>query len=205
MAERGRWPSIEAHGLLSASALLDVYGIGGAERDAIESHRRPASVTLEHPKLGRATIRDQIPMDDAALARCLQDGLTPRDWYRLLNGRVFFWPSRSRLRRLLHAKPYRHLEHDVIEIDATSLVRAHRDRIWLCPINSGCTRPFPQPRGAGTFRRIADYPYSQWRAKRPRGERVVELAVDYAVPDIAAHVTRVVRMRGDEALEVLRG
>lgn len=203
MAERGSWPSIETHGLLSASALLDLYGIDGDARDANESERRPSGVTLDRPNLGRATIRDQAPMDDAGLARCLEDGLTPRDWYRLLNAKVFFWLSRDRLRRLLHAKPYRRSEHDVLEIDAASLVRAHRDRIWLCPINSGCARPFPQRRGAGTFRRIADYPYSHWRAKRPRGERAVELAVDHAVPDIASQVTRVVRMRSDEEIAVL--
>jgi len=36
MAERGSWPSIREHGLLSTSALLDLYGKQGAEREAIE-------------------------------------------------------------------------------------------------------------------------------------------------------------------------
>ncbi len=34
-------------------------------------------------------------MDDRSLRRCLQDGLGPEDWCRLLNGRVFFWLSRE--------------------------------------------------------------------------------------------------------------
>ncbi len=205
MAERGSWPSIKAHGLLSASALLDLYAIEGAAREAIESQRRSGGVALQHPSLGRAVIRDQLPMDDASLARCLRNGFAPRDWYGLLNGKVFFWLTRRRLLRLLAARPYRDGQHDVLEIDAASLVRAHHDRICLSPINSGCTRPFPQPRGLDTFRRIADYPYAAWRAKRPRGERVVELAVDHAVPDIAAHVRRVVRMKGESEVAVLRG
>jgi hypothetical protein len=44
---------------------------------------------------------------------------------------------------------------------------------------------------------------SQWKKKRRRRERVVELAVDYAVPDIARFVTRVVRMKASEELKVL--
>ena len=35
MAECGSWPSIRRHGLLSTSALLDLYGVQGAERDVI--------------------------------------------------------------------------------------------------------------------------------------------------------------------------
>lgn len=95
MAERGSWPSIREHGLLSTSALLDLYGAQGAERAAIEGQRRPGPVTIERPAFGRAVIRDQKPMSDAGLRRCLTDGLTPEDWYRLLNGKVFFWLTRA--------------------------------------------------------------------------------------------------------------
>ena len=79
----------------------------------------------------------------------------------------------------------------------------YRDKIWLCPLNSGCTKPFPHPRGRTTFQRIGLYPYSHWKAKRPRGERVVELAVDYAVLDIAKFVKRVIHMKGDQELAIL--
>jgi hypothetical protein len=64
-------------------------------------------------------------------------------------------------------------------------------------MNSGNTMPIPHPRDDSTFLRIADYPYDYWRRKkRVRGERIVELAVDYSVPDLSQHVTRVVVMRG---------
>ena len=142
-------------------------------------------------------------MDDKGLLRCLQDELSPESWYQLLNAKVFFWLSRERLSRLLNAGTYRSQEHDVLEIDASSLVAAYKDRIWFCPLNSGCTKPFPHARGLETFQRIVNYPYSRWKAKRRRGERVVELAVDYAVPDIAKFVRRVVRMKGDEELAIL--
>jgi hypothetical protein len=41
MAEVGTWLSIRERGLLSTSALLDLYGIEGEERRRIESCNRP--------------------------------------------------------------------------------------------------------------------------------------------------------------------
>lgn len=207
MAERGSWPSIRQHGLLSTSALLDLYEIRGRQRAAIEGRRRPEGVLIEHPTLGRVIIRDQKPMDDAGLRMCLLDGLSPEDWYRCLNEKVFFWLTRERLLRLLNARPYRNIEHDVLELDTAFLVAAYRDAITLSPINSGTTKPFPttaSKRGQATFLSVAEYPYAQWRAagRRP-GERVVELTVQRGVPDIARFVLRVSRMQGGTVVGVL--
>ena len=142
-------------------------------------------------------------MDDKGLQRSLLDGISPEAWYRLLNSKVFCWLTRDRLIRLLNAGNYRSQEHDVLELNAKALVEAYAAKIWLCPINSGCTKPFPHPRGNLTFQRIADYPYAHWKAKRKLGERVVELAVDYAIPDVAKYVERVVRMNGSGEIAVL--
>ena len=203
MAERGAWPSIRRHGLLSTSALLDLYEVGAAERAATEDSHRPQGVVLARADLGCAVVRDQKPMDDASLTRCLQDGLAPRDWYRLLNSRVFFWLSRKRLLRLLCARPYRALEHDVLELDTRALVAAYAERITLSPINSGATRPFPAPRGLGTFLPIADYPYADWRTRRPAGDRVVELAVQGGITDVSPFVLRVSSMCGEAVHSVI--
>jgi hypothetical protein len=70
-------------------------------------------------------------------------------------------------------------------------------------MNSGCTKPIPHPRDENTFRRIVHYPYADYRRRRKRGERVVELAVDYSVPDVADFVTRVVRMQAGTELRNL--
>lgn len=200
MAERGSWPSIRRHGLLSTSALLDLFAVDHATRVVIEARRRPEGVILSHPERGQAVVRDQKPMDDRGLRQCLQDGLTPEDWYRTLNARVFFWLTRSRLIRLLAAKPYRNQEHDVLEIDAAALVLAYMSQVTLSPINSGATKPFPTPRGKDTFLPIPEYPYAAWRLKRPKGERAVELAITQGVPDIERFVKRVSVMRGTEVL-----
>lgn len=195
MAEAGSWPGIARHGLLSTSALLDLFAVPAEARAGLEAQHRPETTILTHPVYGRAVLRDQKPMDDAGLARCLRDGLTPADWYRLLNGRVFLWPSEDRLRRLLHARPYRGRAHDVIMLDAAPLVRAYRDRIELCPINSGATKPFAQPRGRDTFLPIAACPFAQWRGRRKAGERVVEITIPGGIPDVARYVRSVTQMR----------
>jgi hypothetical protein len=82
MAECGTWQSIRKHGLLSTSALLDLYEVKGARRVQVEERRRPAGVSLDHPTLPRAVVRDQIPMDDRGLQRCLPAHITPFDWYK---------------------------------------------------------------------------------------------------------------------------
>ena len=203
MAERGSWEAIKERGLLSTTALLDLYAIAEPDRSAIESEHRPHCIDIEGAHLPRVVIRDQIPMSDSGLVRCLPERLKPADWYRLLNSKVFFWLSEGRLHKLTGAKAYRDREHDVLEVDTRSLVEAYGSAIWLCPINSGCTKPMPHPRDESVFSRIADYPYAHWRQRRSKGERAVELAVDYSVPDIRAHVRRVIIKRGTDTISTI--
>lgn len=196
MAETGTWESIKEHGLLSAYALLDLFEIDGEGRKRILEQHRPESVTINHPTHGSAVIRDQKPMRDSALRKCLDNGITPKEWYKTLNRRAFFWVSEDRLNRLLGARAYRSKQHCILTVDTAELVRRHCDRITLCPINSGSTIYVPQPRGANTFRSIADYPFDAWRSKRGVQNAVVELVVDYSVPDLAEFVLRVEERSG---------
>ena len=135
------------------------------------------------------------------LSGALEQGVTPSQWYEIINSKVFFWVQSERLERLLNARAYRAHEHDVFTIDTASFLDAHEHSIWLCHMNSGNTFPMPFLRGIETFKRIGDYPVNT------RGgpiREVVELVVDYSVPDIAAHVTEVRRMKGSQVLEVLQ-
>lgn len=204
MAERGSWTSIRKNGLLSANALVDRYMVDGAERDAILGQRRPENVTLARSGMPRAVIRDNKPMSDSALGKCLQDGLTPEEWYRLLNSRTFFWLSRTRLRGLLGARAYRDKQQTILTISTRSLVAAHSERIELSPINSGSTIFRPAPRGKDTFKSIADYDYDYWRRKRGAAGAVVELIVLDRVSDIQDHVIAVHDASGATFTEVWR-
>ena len=191
MAHVKAWPGIKHHGLLSTSALLDLFEMRGSSREALEANRRNDSITVRHKRYGEAVIRDNKPMDDAGLVRALTD-MTPEQWYRTLNRKVFFRPTEERLNRLLTARFNPSDNHCVITVNTRRLVSDYHDKIWLCPINSGATKPMPQPRGTQTFRRICEYPFSDWsRKRRSCIKAVAELAVDYSVPNIRDYVESV--------------
>jgi len=204
MAEDGSWGSIRQQGLLSTSALLDLYQINGRQRIELESTRRPVSTTIRRAGLPDAVIRDQIPMSDGALTKCLLDGISPAQWYEKLNKRTFFWLSRERLRRLLGARAYRSQPQTVLTLNTRSLVAAHKRRIELSPINSGSTIFKPQQRGHDTFLPIKDYPFEQWRQRRPLIDAVAELIVLEGVPDVVQHVIAVHRVVNGAPQELWR-
>ena len=206
MAEAGSWPSIARHGLLSTRALLDLFEVHGSRRVDLEARHRPESVTLHHAQHGQAVVRDQKPMDDRGLARGLAlagSSLTPTAWYQLLNARVFFWVNPTRLEKLLQARAYRTKRQTVLTVDTAGLLGRHAARVELSPINSGATKPYPQPRGPDTFLPLARYPFAAWDAKRKRREPVVELTVTHSVPDIRDFVLRVEERGGGAPERVL--
>jgi hypothetical protein len=196
MAEAGSWEGIRQYGLLSTTALLDLFDVDGDVRAALESARRPESVTITHPVHGAAVVRDQIPLREGPLERCLV-GMTPVEWYRELNRKVFFWLDEERVRVLLRGRAYRGRPHDVLTVDTASLVGAHENEITLAPINTGSTIYNPRPRGVGTFLSIADYPFDDWRRRRSRRKAVTELGVLGGVPDIVDHTLVVESRQGD--------
>ena len=203
MAEAGSWESISMRGLWSTAGLLDLFEITGHERDIIERCNRRESVTIEHPVHGAAVVRDQKPMSDGALEKCLQDDLSPADWYAILNKKVFFWSTQQRLFRLLGGKAYRSEAHDVLTIDTAQIVRDYSEVMTLCPYNSGSTIFRPVPRGHGTFKPIEEYPFEEWESKRGVKDAVVEVAVAKGVPNIIDYVMRVERMKGAEIIELI--
>jgi hypothetical protein len=202
MAQDGAWDSISERGLLSTTALLDLFEVNCEERRQIESCHRPKSVTITHPVHGSAVIRDQKPMHESALLKCLQD-MTPREWYELLNRKSFFWVTEERVRQLLAARLYRNSTHTVITVDTASLLTAHEQRIALSPINSGSTLYNPRPRGAETFLPLGDYPFEDRKKRAGLQRAVAELAIDYSVPDVGQHVIRVERRKGTRIVERL--
>ena len=201
MAEPGSWPNIQQYGLYSTSALLDIYNYPCDKRASVESKHRPENVVISDSNKADVTIRDQKPMDDNGLTRCLKNGLTPKDWYEILNRKTFFWTSEVRLHKLLCAQAYRYKEHDVLTIDTKGLVDKHEDNIFLARINTGATKPMPAPRGLETFLKIKDCDFVLWRKNRPLYDAVVEVCVEDRVPDIIDFVITVNRMKGKNIIE----
>ena len=193
MAHKDSWHSIHEHGLLSTSALLDLFEIEGEDRRAIEAAHRPDSVTIGHPIHGQAVVRDQKPLSDRKLASCLTHGMTPEDWYRRLNRRVFWWATRDRLEKMVGARAYRGDTHTVLTISTQSLVDRYKDAIQVATINTGSTAYRAVPRGRDTFVPLGDFDYDASKRKRGRQKAIAEVVVDYAVPDVRDLIVRVER------------
>jgi hypothetical protein len=138
-------------------------------------------------------------MDDSGLRRALTDGLRPRDWYRLLNRHVFFWVDRSRVTRLLRARAYRDLRQTLVIVRTADLLHEYSDRTVLSPLNTGATKPMPHPRGRDCFIPLSQYPFAEWHRKRRGREPVVELSVEYSVPNLTDFVESVALVGRGEA------
>src|SRR5207244_975256 len=99
-------------------------------------------------------LRDQLPMPPAALAACLI-GMSPTEWYALINAHMFFWLDPARLNRQRAACAHR--PQMVMTVDASRLLVAYAGRATVTPINSGNARRRPAKRGVATF-----VPYTSW-------------------------------------------
>lgn len=150
LADAVNWPSIQRYGLLSTSALLDLAGVQGSERERIERQQRFQQITLPNGVI----ILDQRPMPPSALERCLHD-MAPHEWYALLNAKVFFWLDNERLSRMLKAN--RRSPQMLLTVDTGRLLTAYAEQVSLTPINTGNARRRPATRGRQTF-----VPYHTW-------------------------------------------
>lgn len=201
MANVGSWPSIRRHGLLSTRALVDLYGVDGDLRERILRSRRGESIPLEREGLDRAVVRDQLPLRERTLDKCLTD-MTLQEWLETLNSRVFFWLDEPHLENLLGARAYKADAHDVITVDTAALVERDAAKIRLSPINSGSTLYTPAPRGSQTFTPIADYPFAERRRARGK-DAIVELAVEGGVERIEEVAVKAERRRSGGVIEEL--
>ncbi len=187
-AESGAWEGIQLNGLLSTSALLDLYSVSGDRRLHLESTKRSKTEHLTKVGLPDAFIRDQHAINETNLRLALTDGITPQEWYEFLNCKVFFWAEPDRLYGM--AKAYTHSDYEVIVLDTRRFVAAYRERIRLSHMNSGATRLPSHRRGYAKFCRIEDYPYAKRRKK------VAEICVDINIPDVVRFVRCVRRLKG---------
>lgn len=155
LADRSNLPSIREHGLLSTEQLVEKMGVPVAERVTILANHRPKSITLRDG----VTIRDQGPQPPNALRKVLPPDCSPSDWYQLLNGFVFLWPTRERAER--HRNACGSAPQALIVLDACKLLADLGSRVSFSPINSGFAMRKAAKRSPRTF-----VPYHQWRETR---------------------------------------
>ena len=204
LTDAANWFSIERYGLLSAWRLFERAGICGEERAVVERRQRTEQLILRDGSV----INDQRPMEQGALAKCLV-GMTPEQWYELLNGKVFFWFDAERLNRM------RRVVVDaakvVMVVDTARLLKRYAAKAMVTPINTGNARRAAATRGLATF-----VPYERWlesgwlseaqglRTKlRLSSHQPVELTIDGAIPDIMDFVLEVQWLNGGDLLSAL--
>jgi hypothetical protein len=203
LAEAANWLSIQQRGLLSASKLLDLNGYVGIHRENMERSQRREHTVL----LNGAQIRDQRPMPPSALESCLV-GLTPAEWYALINARVFFWLDPNRLNRQRAACEPR--PQVVLAVDTAGLVAAYHGQIAVAAINTGNARRRPARRGISTFVPFNSWLESGWASEaaalgiteRKRSHCPVELTVVDSVPDIMQFVVNVYELAPGGSLKI---
>ena len=149
--EPANLPSVRRHGLLSTERLLALANVPDDERQAILSTQRVDSLVLP----GGVIVRDQSPIPPGALAKALPPGMTPSDWYRLLNRYVFLWASAERADS--HRGAFRTRAALLLVFDAARLLAERGEEVFLSPINSGNARRKPSPRSERLF-----VPYLEW-------------------------------------------
>src|SRR5260370_5204025 len=200
MTDASNWTSIQQHGLLSTSRLLNLAGVDGDERYELERRQRLRARRLPNGAL----IRDQLPMSPMALSVCMASGLVAEDWYLELNSRVFFWLDPRRLNR--HRKACDSSPQIVLTVDAHRLLSSHLRQTALTPFNTGNARRRPARRGRETFVPFDKWQQSGWSWEtvarrtppRPSSHPPVELAITDAVEDALDFVVDVRRLDAGE-------
>ncbi len=184
LAHAENWDSIRRTGLHSTAALIARAKLRATDARPFTGYRDRA---MQLPS--GEWLRDQCPMPPAALTRCLDDGLTPADWYALVNAKVFFWLDRERLER--HAAACRAAPQIVMALDLRELARRHAGRAFVTPFNVGNARRKAASRGRRTFVPLDAWLATRWRTEAPPGgaprapsHPPAELAVEGAVPDV---------------------
>jgi hypothetical protein len=154
-------PNIIAKGqLFSTSELVRMSAI--REYEDILRKRRSGPVEI---KIARRSyfIRDQRPISEVNLAKCLTDGWGIGEFLYHLNGRVFMWPTVKRL--WSHFGTYADEKPVILRFMTRDIIDAN-PHVKFCRLNSGATRSnsylhgAPPERGPGTFLSAADFSYS---------------------------------------------
>lgn len=145
--------------------LILEYGKLLSTRRIIELSNNPGNIPIntkrrsKHEKIivGNhvISIRDQKPISELNLAKCLTNGWDCARFYSHLNDRVFMWSKPGYLNN--HYNTYKHEEPIILRFN-TDLVIAMNPHVKFCRLNSGATRSSshhngaPPPRGMDTFK-----------------------------------------------------
>lgn len=195
MAPAEALPSIRARGLFTSEQLVELYEVDAAHRASILQARRTEPVILQRAGLAPVVIRDQKPMK--FIEEKIEAGSSLAMYLEAINQRVFFWPTRERLTRLLVAKEYRAAPQVILHVDTAKLIARYGSRLELCRFNSGAVTQKNHPRrGHNSWVPIADYPYDAYRKRHRAQAALAEVTVRNGVPDVMELVRHIEHISG---------
>ena len=192
VTDRPAWAFIEAHGLLSTDSLVETFVDDSDLALELRSRKRFAPVLLHEDERGRVLLNDNLPLIFPRLAGALDDGLTPDDWLRILNERVYFFPTLERAASFIEAGRRGGREKLLLTFDALSIASAHLDDLFIAPINTGSALRSPARRGRSTFAPAARVSWEEFAARRRATKRtpdtVAEISLLGGLPDVSRHL-----------------
>ena len=134
---------------------------------------------------GTAVVITENRLSCAKLSDALDDDLTPSDWLKMLNNRVFFWPSPHFGEQHLNSRLKLGFACEWQVYDTLRLLRPVWARAEIAPINTGSTLRKPARRGLATFAPLDGLDYPAWR--KSRGNASPDMIKEVTVRGSLAH------------------
>lgn len=150
-SEKNATNIIKEKKLYSANTLIDMSGNSSHQQLKTTKRLTHQQIKIKDDVF---SLRDQRPISEKSLAKCLTDNWTVSDFLHHLNDRVFMWPTLERLWR--HFNRYEQ-EKPVIFRFSTREIIDSNPHVKFCRLNSGATRANsylggkPPERGKDTF------------------------------------------------------
>lgn len=201
LIEAQNWQSIQRRGLLPSEQLIrEAFPTISEQTALISSHRKNHTVlpTGVH-------VRDQKPMPPAALKACLI-GMTPAEWYALVNAHVFFWFDRERANRQRAACAGRAQYLAVVRTEA--LIGMFGDFSYVTPFNVGYALRRPAKRGERTLVPYKTWLVSRWQSEtsatgsKPRSatHEPAELLIRAPIPEFTRLIQSLIKLEPGQSL-----
>lgn len=121
--------------LYSAEYLFKLSGDSKAQRYITTKRVEKIKINVEGFEI---IIRDQHPISEVALEKCLTDGWTCSDYFKCLNKRIFMWSDQNRLQR--HYDRYKKEKPSILKLETRNIIGLN-SHVKFSRINSGATRP----------------------------------------------------------------
>jgi len=143
--------------LYSTNKIIDLSN--DTKLSLLKRQRRPEHLIINIQE-DSFSIRDQRPISEKALQKCLTDNWKCADFYEFLNDRVFTWPTKDRLQK--HYDRYKNEEPVILVFKTKDVFDLNLEPLFA-RLNTGATRAnsflggIAPRRGPNTFLKASDY------------------------------------------------